>query len=163
MDWTKKIREMEYAPNRPGYRILALGERAGRRFFVVDVYGKWPVAYVEAKPGDPAGIVPLNAALPEGEGADSPTPPGRLTYGPHPLTKLVGDPSWRECGTGCLGLDYWGWDYVTKIGFADSFEFVLDLSKVGEGGVCVDSILAGDVYPFADWMSARYPEGGKAE
>lgn len=53
-----KVAEMEYngdmGPNRPHLsQLMSYGQIDGRKFVILNVKGKYPLAYVEALPGDP--------------------------------------------------------------------------------------------------------------
>lgn len=146
-----KIREMTYGENPEKFTVLSYGYLEGRWFVIANSRGRCPVAYVEAKIGDP------NLYGNGDEDDDSfeigyikKTSIPEVNYGPKQILQFTDD--LENISVGIMSKKYWGWshnvgdDYVvltTPIG--------LDVS--GEKKYSEKEILQKDVIPFIHWIN----------
>lgn len=162
MEKNIKLEEMEYRRRKGEYPVLSYGEHQGRHFFIVSIGGEWPVAYVEAKPGEPDDYASLNEVL-KGKGY----PHGGLTYGPGNLLRLKKSLAGQGVSDEVLKLKYWGWDYAH---YDDYCTWLSDLSYSIELHPeeeyvkhNVDEIYEEDVVPFIDWLEEKFRGSAKTK
>lgn len=151
MEKNIKLEEMEYKERRGEYPVLSFGEHKGRHFFIASIGGNWPVAYVEAKSGEPDNYSLLNEMLEEKE-----CPHGGLTYGPKNLLRFKKSLEGQGVSDEILNLKYWGWDY----GHCGDYCTWMGVDTCWEGYTkyTVDEIYEDDVVPFIDLLEEKFHE-----
>ena len=151
-----KVREMSYGRNSGKRSVLCLGRIGYRWFAIVDCNGMFPIAYVEAKPGDPylgddyaedesltAGLYKRDYEIPE----DAPESYVSIDFGPESLE--LDDEEETVLFSKLLSKKYWAWDY----GHAGDYAVI-------RGEVCdgkehtVKEIFKEDIIPFVKWVNA---------
>lgn len=148
-----KVREMVYGENPDKFTILSYGYFAGRQFVIGNSRGKFPIAYVEAKAGDP-NLYPD----PCSECNETPcdvdymelTSISEITFGPKEIFQFKDDQ--KNIPFDILSKKYWGWDHGE---YGDhvvlTTPFGLD---IGEGKKYTEEeILTKDVIPFICWIN----------
>lgn len=146
-----QLEEMEYKQKRGEYPVLCYGIRKGRYFFIVNVGGEYPAAYVEAKKGEPIDYRILGHEVP-----DDANPHGGLTYGPENLLRLKKSLEGSGIDEEVLKRGYWGWDYGHIDDYCTWMEEYEEYSDSVLRKWTVDEIYEEDVAPFVDWLSEEY-------
>lgn len=147
-----KLEEMKYVNNPGKYSILAFGVYEGRHFFIVNVGGQWPTAYVEARPGEERDSM-------EDLLCGEKFPHGGLTYGPKDLLHLKKTRPAVNIDEGVLALKYWGWDYGHLCDFCTwkgdpEYSALMQPEDLGAKHT-VDEIYEEDVVPFIDLLEEK--------
>lgn len=154
MDKYVKLEEMKYVSNSGKYSILAFGVYKGRHFFIVNVGGQWPTAYVEARPGEERDSM-------EDLLCGEKFPHGGLTYGPEDLLHLKKARPAADIGEGVLALKYWGWDYGHLGDYCawmggSTYRAGLWLDEDLGVKYTTDEIYENDVVPFIEWINQEF-------
>lgn len=151
MNLCVELQEMEYNEKLRGkYPVLIYGNQGGRWFFIVNVGGQWPTAYVEAKENDPKWISDSDY-----EGF---MPHGGVTFGPGNLSHLKKSLEGYGVPDEALYRNYWGWDYghvedyCAWLGEKDTDVFGNIYHKWTK-----EEIYEEDVKPFIEWISTHFP------
>lgn len=147
-----ELQEMEYNEELRGkYTVLAYGNQGGRWFFIVNVGGQWPTAYVEAKESDPEWISDCDY-----EGF---TPHGGITFARKNLSHLKRSLEGFGVPDEILCRNYWGWDY----GHINDYCVWLGDNMADDFGEpyrkwTKKEIYEEDVEPFIEWISTYFPD-----
>lgn len=153
-----QLEEMEYKQKREEYPVLCYGTHKGRYFFIVNVGGEYPAAYVEAKKEEP-----LNCRLLDPEISKESKPHGGLTYGPGNLLRLKKSLRGYGVSEEVLARRYWGWDYG-HIG--DCCTWMENHEEYSDDPLkkwTVGEIYEEDVVPLVDWLAGKYVSVGENE
>ena len=151
-----ELADMIYEKRHGAYQVLAFGIRKGRYFFIVNVGGEWPAAYVEKKPEDPDDYESLNDVLFNEKHGEDALPHGGLIYGPDDLSRLKRAMKRLPGFDGILERKYWGWDYSH---FGDYCTYKEEENLEEEDLLVKHSV--GEIYeknilPFIDYMSKKF-------
>lgn len=145
-----KIREMVYGENPNKTTILSYGCIDERWFVIANNHGKYPMAYVEAKPGDPNLFCDYENYEDCEIGYVDTTSITEINFGPEEIFHLGTD---REnLAFDILSKKFWGWTY------SSSNDYSMIISPLGldidEGKRHSEmEILQEDVIPFIRWVN----------
>lgn len=144
-----KIREMAYGENPKKFTVLSYGYIGGRWYVIGNNRGRFPIAYVEAKVGDPVLYNEYDDDVCE-VGYIEQTSISEVNFGPEEIFKFADDQ--ENVPLDILSKKYWGWSYDAGNDYVVlTTPFGLDVC--GEKKHSEEEILQKDVIPFIHWIN----------
>lgn len=144
-----KIREMAYGENPKKFTVLSYGYLGGRWYVIGNNRGRFPIAYVEAKAGDPVLYNEYDDDICE-VGYIEQTSISEVNFGPEEIFQFADDQ--ENVPLDILSKKYWGWSYdVGNDYIVLTTPFGLDVC--GEKKHSEEEILQKDVIPFIRWIN----------